>query len=316
MPTQRVRSSLTPPALHPGNHHDSHSRHPPRARLRPDHERRLPVQAPRRLRGPAGRLPPPAAHAAKALFSSKLFAIGMLIAAAAWIFHVAAMAVAPLSIVQAVLAGGVVLLAIMAERTFGLTISRRQWVGIILTAVGLLILGFSLPAVHGAHSRFSVPGMIGFEFGLLVVGTPADHRPADRRPGPAPRLHARRRLRHPLRRLRRRHQGDLGHGRQPRRDRPAHPLAAGHRSSPRWPPSTAPPRACRTATPCRSSPSRAPPPTSRASSAGSSCSAIRCPPTRPPWWPRCSPSRWSSWPPGSPRLRSAPPSPASLPALA
>ena len=60
---------------------------------------------------------------------SKLFAIGMLIASAAWIFHVAAMAVAPLSLVQAVLAGGVVLLAIMAERSFGLSISRRQWVG-------------------------------------------------------------------------------------------------------------------------------------------------------------------------------------------
>ena len=81
------------------------------------------------------------------------------------------MAVAPLSIVQAVLAGGVVLLAIMAERTFGLQISRRQWLGIGLTAVGLLLLGLSLPAVHGAHSRFSLPGMIAFELGLLVVGT-------------------------------------------------------------------------------------------------------------------------------------------------
>jgi hypothetical protein len=107
----------------------------------------------------------------KALFSSRFFALGMLIAAGAWIFHVAALAVAPMSIVQAVLAGGVVLLAIMAERTFGLQISRRQWVGIFLTAVGLLVLGFSLPAVHGAHSRFSVPGMIGFELGLLVVGS-------------------------------------------------------------------------------------------------------------------------------------------------
>ncbi|HET9101789.1 MAG TPA: hypothetical protein VFN55_00430 [Solirubrobacteraceae bacterium] len=107
----------------------------------------------------------------KALFASKLFSLGMLIAASAWIFHVAAMAVAPLSIVQAVLAGGVVLLAIMAERTFGLSISRRQWAGVILTAVGLLILGFSLPAVHGAHSRFSLPGMIGFECGLLIVGS-------------------------------------------------------------------------------------------------------------------------------------------------
>ena len=108
---------------------------------------------------------------AKSLYSSRLFALGMLIAAAAWIFHVAALAMAPLSIVQAVLAGGVVLLAVMAERAFGLRISRRQWAGIVLTAVGLLILGFSLPAVHGAHSRFSVPGMIGFEFGLLAVGT-------------------------------------------------------------------------------------------------------------------------------------------------
>jgi drug/metabolite transporter (DMT)-like permease len=108
---------------------------------------------------------------ARALFRSRLFALGMAIAAGAWIFHVAAMAVAPLSLVQAVLAGGVVLLAIMAERSFGLRISRRQWIGIGLTAVGLALLGFTLPAAHGAQSRFSVPGMIAFEAGLLVVGT-------------------------------------------------------------------------------------------------------------------------------------------------
>jgi hypothetical protein len=110
-------------------------------------------------------------RSARALFASKLFAIGMLIASAAWIFHVAAMAVAPLSLVQAVLAGGVVLLAVMAERTFGLCISRKQWVGIILTAVGLLLLGFSLPTTHGAHSHFSVPAMIFFEGILLSAGT-------------------------------------------------------------------------------------------------------------------------------------------------
>jgi len=107
----------------------------------------------------------------RSLFASKYFSIGMLIAAAAWIFHVAAMSVAPLSLVQAVLAGGVVLLAIMAEKSFGLSMSRKQWVGIILTAVGLLLLGFSLPAVHGAHSQFSVPAMIGFEAVLLIAGT-------------------------------------------------------------------------------------------------------------------------------------------------
>jgi multidrug transporter EmrE-like cation transporter len=107
---------------------------------------------------------------ARALFASRWFAIGMLVAAGAWLFHVAAMAVAPLSVVQAVLAGGVVLLAIMAERMFGLRIGRRQWLGLGLTAVGLVLLGLTLPASHGAHSRFSLPGMIAFEAGLIGVG--------------------------------------------------------------------------------------------------------------------------------------------------
>ena len=110
-------------------------------------------------------------RSAKALFASRFFAIGMLVAAGAWIFHVAAMAVAPLSLVQAVLAGGGVLLAIMAERIFGLRIGRRQWIGLGLTAVGLILLGFSLPAVHGADSRFSLPGMIAFEAGLIIFGS-------------------------------------------------------------------------------------------------------------------------------------------------
>jgi multidrug transporter EmrE-like cation transporter len=110
-------------------------------------------------------------RSARSLFSSKLFAIGMLIATGAWVFHVAAMAVAPLSVVQSVLAGGVVLLAIMAERIFGLKITSRQWIGLALTAGGLILLGLSLPAQHGAHSHFSLPGMIGFEAFLVVTGT-------------------------------------------------------------------------------------------------------------------------------------------------
>jgi hypothetical protein len=110
-------------------------------------------------------------RSAKLLFSSKLFAIGMLIACGAWIFHVAAMSVAPLSLVQAVLAGGMVLLAVMAERMLGAEIGRRQWIGLAATAVGLMGLGLTLPAVHGAHSRFSIPGAISFEAVLITTGT-------------------------------------------------------------------------------------------------------------------------------------------------
>ena len=110
-------------------------------------------------------------RSARALFRSRLFAIGMVIATGAWVFHVAAMAMAPLSMVQCVLAGGVVLLAVMAERLFGLRIGNRQWMGLGLTALGLVLLAVTLPAAHGAHSRFSVPGMISFEAFLVVAGT-------------------------------------------------------------------------------------------------------------------------------------------------
>jgi drug/metabolite transporter (DMT)-like permease len=110
-------------------------------------------------------------HSGRTLFASPLFSIGMLIAAGSWLCHVGALAMIPLSVVQAVLAGGVVLLAVMAERMLGLRIGRRQWFGLAMTAGGLVLLGVSLPAVHGSHSRFSPSGMIAFEAILVAVGT-------------------------------------------------------------------------------------------------------------------------------------------------
>ena len=109
-------------------------------------------------------------RSAKQLFSCKWFAIGMAVASGAWIFHVAALAFAPLSVVQAVLSTGVVMLAVLAERIFGFQVGMRQWVGVAMTAIGLLLLVITLPATHGAHSAYSVMGMITFEGGMLVIG--------------------------------------------------------------------------------------------------------------------------------------------------
>src|SRR5919112_3891075 len=77
---------------------------------------------------------------ARSLWSSKWFAAGMGIGAGAWILHVAAISLAPLSVVQAVLSGGVALLAVMAEKLFGLKTTPRQWGGLALTALGLVLL--------------------------------------------------------------------------------------------------------------------------------------------------------------------------------
>jgi hypothetical protein len=75
-----------------------------------------------------------------------------------------------MSVVQVTLAAGVVLLAVMADRMFGFEVGRRQWAGLWLTAAGLVMLGVTLPAVHGAHSHFSDPAMISFEAGLFGLG--------------------------------------------------------------------------------------------------------------------------------------------------
>jgi hypothetical protein len=109
-------------------------------------------------------------RSARILYSSKWFTLGMIIATASWGLHVAALSLAPMSVIQVSLAGGMVFIAVMAERIFGFQVGRRQWVGLTLTAAGLVMLGVTLPHMHGAHSQFSEVGMISFEAGLFGLG--------------------------------------------------------------------------------------------------------------------------------------------------
>jgi drug/metabolite transporter (DMT)-like permease len=109
-------------------------------------------------------------RSARALYSSKWFTLGMLTATASWGLHVGALSVAPMSVVQVTLAAGVVFIAVMAERLFGFEVGRRQWIGLMLTATGLVLLGITLPHMHGAHSSFSPVAMISFETALFGIG--------------------------------------------------------------------------------------------------------------------------------------------------
>jgi drug/metabolite transporter (DMT)-like permease len=104
------------------------------------------------------------------LFRSKWFALGMAIALFAWLLHVVALALAPLSVVQAVLSTGVVMLAVLAERIFGFEVGPRQWAGVAMTATGLVLLIVTLPGAEGAHSAYSLAGMISFDAGMLAIG--------------------------------------------------------------------------------------------------------------------------------------------------
>ncbi len=102
-------------------------------------------------------------RSAVGLFRSWWFAIGMLVAVGAWTLHVAALALAPLSLVQAVLAGGLVFLTVIAERFFGLALGLRQWLGVGFTALGLVLLAVTLPAA--GDPGYSLAAMISFRPG-------------------------------------------------------------------------------------------------------------------------------------------------------
>ena len=110
-----------------------------------------------------------------ALFRSKWWLIGFAVAAVAWGFHVIAMALAPLSMVQVVTAGGLALLALPAQKLFGIRLGRREWAGLCLSAFGLAWLAVTAQATEN-HSAYSLAALLAFEGSLVAVGAVLLHR--------------------------------------------------------------------------------------------------------------------------------------------
>lgn len=117
-------------------------------------------------------------RSARRLAASPWFAAGWGLAAVAWLVHVAALSMAPISLVQAVLAGGAVSLAVMAQRLFGDPVEPRQWLALGLGGAGLALLVLTVPNFQGSHSGFSPAAILGFEGGLalLAAGLVSSHR--------------------------------------------------------------------------------------------------------------------------------------------
>jgi hypothetical protein len=88
-----------------------------------------------------------------ALFRSRWYLLGLAVAMGSWGLHVAALSLAPISLVQCVIAGGLVMLTVVADRLFGLTITVREWIGVAAMAAGLAVLAATVGSVgESAHA--------------------------------------------------------------------------------------------------------------------------------------------------------------------
>jgi hypothetical protein len=105
-----------------------------------------------------------------ALFSNRWWTLGILVAMAGWGFHVAGLALAPISLVQSVIAGGLAMLTVVADKLFGFAVARREWIGVALTALGLAILAATLgDTADSKHAAWAAGTLVAYTAGLTVL---------------------------------------------------------------------------------------------------------------------------------------------------
>jgi drug/metabolite transporter (DMT)-like permease len=88
----------------------------------------------------------------RSLIVEKRWLLGMGVQVAGFVLYVVALALAPLSLVQATAAGGIGILAIMVSRITHVRLTRREQIGAAISVVGLALLGLSLFSAHGKGS--------------------------------------------------------------------------------------------------------------------------------------------------------------------
>jgi hypothetical protein len=100
------------------------------------------------------------------LLGTHRWVTGFTIETCGWGLYVLALALAPLSLVQATAAGGVGILAVMQSRMTQVPLRRHEWAAVALSVSGLALLGISLA---GAHDEGSDPGYV--SIGLWTGGS-------------------------------------------------------------------------------------------------------------------------------------------------
>lgn len=103
------------------------------------------------------------------LFGNRPWRFAFLIGLLGWALYIVALRLAPLSLVQAVSAGGLGLLAVLAQRAAGERLPRREWAGVGLVVLGLVFLSVSLAGGSSGSSVGSWVAVAGWFLASFVV---------------------------------------------------------------------------------------------------------------------------------------------------
>jgi len=123
-----------------------------------------------------------AAQLPKLSFRRPLHSIGLLVRDKGWtrgfgietagfLCYVAAVGLAPLSLVQSISAGGIAVLAFFVARATGQPLGRRQTIGVAFAVIGLVCLGISLAGPHGEGKARDIAIAIWIGGSAVAAGT-------------------------------------------------------------------------------------------------------------------------------------------------
>ena len=105
----------------------------------------------------ASQLPPLSVRhpirAVRCLLAQPRWLAGFATEVGGWLLFVLALGLAPLSLVQATAAGGIGILAVMVSSYTAVPLSRVEQAGVLVSIVGLCMLGISLAGAHGQGGR-------------------------------------------------------------------------------------------------------------------------------------------------------------------
>ena len=99
-------------------------------------------------------------HSAEALLTDRSWVVGFALESGGFALYVAALALAPLTLVQSVSAGGIGILAFVSARMSRRRLGRHELAGVLLSMLGLFALAVSLAGGSGEGTGGSVNAIL------------------------------------------------------------------------------------------------------------------------------------------------------------